>query len=781
MADSPLRSPSLHQPALPVHDAPCSPDVPPRLMPTVRSALAFPARALGRTGAAFALAASLLLAATTAFAQFGGGSAGGNRVQVELIPEVTTARPGEAFWVALRMRIAPQWHTYWQNPGDSGLPTTLAWNLPAGASAGALVYPVPHRLPVGPLMNYGYEKEVVLLAQVTLPAAFGEMMLRASAQAEWLVCKDVCIPESATVGFQLPVAPVAASPDPRFQALFAQARSALPAAVAGWTASARVADGRLQIALRLPAGSTAPAGELYFFNAAEGQVDHARAQAVTRHRDGVLLEVPLLAQPPVPIERLAGVLVAAGGFGASLPPGIVIEAPLSSALADLGPRLSGATVSTSAAPGPGVAAPSAAAPAIGLIFALLLAFAGGLILNLMPCVFPVLSIKALSMVEQGARDPRGLRRNGLAFGAGVLLSFLGLAAVLLALRASGEQIGWGFQLQSPAFVAAMAVLFTLLALNLAGVFEIGLRLASAAGNVEARAGSSGSFMNGVLAVAVAAPCTAPFMGAALGYALVQPPAAALAVFAALALGMAAPYMLLCLVPALSRMLPPPGPWMVTFKQAMVFPLLGTVAWLTWVLGLQAGINAVLGMLAGLVLIACAAWIYGRFAGPTARPAPRAVALASTALFAVAGLYAAWPGENAQPAPIAQAHTAGDSLDWQPWSAARVAELRAQGRPVFIDFTAAWCVTCQANKRLVLDTAAVTQHMSERKVATLRADWTRRDRAITEALAGYGRTGIPVYVLYLPGRAQPILLPELLTRDIVLAALDQGSAPVAAAR
>ena len=736
------------------------------------------------------LAPGALLGPATSHGQ--GLPVGQNRVQVELLPEPSTARPGEPFQAVLRMRIAPGWHTYWMNPGDSGLATALDWRLPSGVTAGPLAWPVPKRLPVGPLMNYGYENEVLLPVRLTVPAGFSDPVLQVSAQAEWLVCREVCIPESASVGFRLPVAAIAALPDPRHAALFAAARAALPGTLAAWTASATVADGRLRIALRAPDGAPVPAGEVYFFNAIEAQVAHASAQTVARHRDGLVIEVPLQAQPVAPVQRMDGLVVAAAGFGPGQPAAATIGSVLVPALPDLGPLLGTTTVAgAAAAPGAGVSSAAAGAAAAGplppagaapgLLLALLLALAGGVILNLMPCVFPVLSLKALAMVGQASVDPRGLRTSGLAFAAGVLLSFWALAGTLIALRAGGEQIGWGFQLQSPAFVAAMAMLFTLLALNLAGVFEVGARVSSLAGSLPERKGPAGSFLGGVLAVAVAAPCTAPFMGAALGYALAQPAPHALAVFGALALGMALPYLLLSFVPALARMLPRPGRWMVTFRQAMVFPLLATVAWLAWVLGLQAGVDAVFGLLGGLVLVAFAAWLYGRFGTPAASARGRWLAAAAALAFAALGAYTAWPASQEDEDRTRVPSAAADDVarDWQPWSVDRVAALRAQGRPVFIDFTAAWCVTCQANKQLVLDTGAVREAFASRTVATLRADWTRRDRAISEALAGYGRSGVPVYVLYLPGRDAPILLPELLTRDIVLSAL-AGSVPQAAA-
>jgi thiol:disulfide interchange protein/DsbC/DsbD-like thiol-disulfide interchange protein len=728
-----------------------------------------------------ALLVALLLACRVPAGAAAQGLPGGgqNRVQVELLPEPSTVRPGETFEVLLRMRLSPGWHTYWMNPGDSGLPTALQWQLPPGVTAGPLAWPVPKRLPVGPLMNYGYEGEVMLPVRLSVPAGFAAPVLEVSAQAEWLVCREVCIPESAPIAFRLPVATIASLPDPRHAAAFASVRAALPGRLEGWTIAAAVADGKLRIALRAPDGTAPPAGEVYFFNATEGQVAHAAAQVVSRHRNGLLVEVPLQPQPVTPVQRMDGLLVAAGGFGNGQPVAATIGADLSAGLPDLGPLLGTSTVAGAAGTPSGTAPAVAVAPAsglpaggAGLLLALLLAVAGGLVLNLMPCVFPVLSLKALSMVERIRSDPRGLRMDGLAFSAGVLASFWALAALLLALRAGGEQVGWGFQLQSPPFVAAMAVLFTLLALNLAGVFEIGSRVASLAGAVPARKGTSGAFLNGVLAVAVAAPCTAPFMGAALGHALAQPAPAAMAVFGALALGMALPFLLLSFMPGLARRLPRPGRWMETFRQAMAFPLLATVAWLAWVLGLQAGMDAVFGLLAGLVLVALAAWLYGRFALPTASARRRTLAAAAALAVALAGGWIAWPAplpDAGSSAPAAVSPSVGNA-DWEPWSAARVAALRAEGRPVFIDFTAAWCVTCQANKQLVLDTATVREAFAARDTALLRADWTRRDRAISEALTGYGRSGVPVYVLYLPGREAPILLPELLTREIVRAAL-----------
>jgi len=686
------------------------------------------------------------------------GETAARRVQVDLIPETLSAAPGGTLHAVLRMRIAPGWHTYWRNPGDSGLPVSLAWSLPEGVAADALQWPVPQRLPVGPLMNYGYEREARLLVSLRLPQRFAPARLAVAARAEWLVCREVCIPESGPVAFDLPVSADEPRPDPRHQALFAQARAALPAASTGWTVDASVSDPtrRLTITVQPPPG-LALSGPAYFFEGTGGLVAHADAQAWSLRRDGLRIEVPL--QPGATPSALDGVFVFEASRPADRPHALALGAPLAAQVPDLGPsRASGVT--GGAAPAGAIATPGG----LGFALALLLALLGGLALNLMPCVFPVLSIKLLSLSAEWRDDGHGARAQALAYGAGVLASFWLLAGALLALRAAGEQVGWGFQLQSPGFVSALAVLFTLIALNLAGVFEVGSRLAGLAGQAAGNTGLRGAFLNGALAVAVAAPCTAPFMGAALGYALAQSAGVALAVFGALALGMALPFVVLAWIPGLARRMPRPGPWMVAFRQAMAFPLLATVGWLAWVLGAQAGNDAVFALLCGLVAVALAAWIWGRFVQAGTGGRRRLAAGALSGLIAAGGLALAWPG-----APSAAPRPAAD-MRWEAWSEATVSRLRAEGRPVFIDFTAAWCVTCQVNKRVVLDAPEVVARFAESGVVWLRADWTLRDPEITRALQGYGRSGVPVYVLYTPGAASPRLLPELLTRQSVLGAL-----------
>jgi len=661
-------------------------------------------------------------------------------VEAELVAETATIAAGQPFTVALRLKMAPEWHTYWRNPGDSGLPTTIAWTLPPGFQASDIQWPAPKALPVGPLMNYGFENEVFLLVDMQAPAGLAtRSAVTLRAKANWLVCREVCIPESADLTLTLPVA-AAASGNTAGSMGIAATRDALPRAPEGWRTSAhRGADGRVMLALD---GAPAAAWRgATFFPHAEGKLEPADAQLLMLHERGAQLVLPPAKQPVGTFERADGVLVVLGTDGT--PRAYVVDTPIVvTAPPDLG----------------AVRGSAGGEPALGLAVALLFAFGGGLILNLMPCVFPVLSIKVLGAVRQahGARREQFL--HGLLFAAGVLATFLALAGALLALRAGGAQLGWGFQLQSPATVAALAALFFLLGLNLSGVFEFSLGATGAPRSAHPRVNA---LLGGVLAAVVASPCTAPFMGAAMGYAVTQPAAVALAIFATLALGMSLPFVILCAYPAWLKRLPKPGPWMVRFRQVLAFPLYATVVWLAWVLGTQSGVD-VLGRFAlALVALGFAAWAYG-----LAQAGAGKARIASAAGVLLA-LWLAWPATV--PAALPSDRSAAADTGWEAWSPARVAELTAAGTPVFVDFTAAWCVTCQVNKQLVLQSATVRAAFAERGVALLRADWTNRDPAIGAALAALGRTGVPVYVLHRPGAA-PQVLPELLREQIVLDAL-----------
>jgi thiol:disulfide interchange protein/DsbC/DsbD-like thiol-disulfide interchange protein len=671
-------------------------------------------------------------------------------VEAELLAESKAAAPGKPSLVGLKLRMADHWHTYWKNPGDSGLPTKIDWKLPEGWKAGEIQWPHPQKIPVGPLMNYGYEDEVLLMAEVTPPAGakLGPMDLKAS--ASWLVCREVCVPEKGDFTLAFNIADGNAPTDPRNVGHFEHAKSQLPVPLSGWKMSAGRSGTKLTLRIEPPAGVTIPAN-VFFFPDRENLIEAAAPQALTRDGNALRIEAPLVEPVPDDITTLAGVLVADKAW----PTTDNRKAVLFNAT--VGPAL-GAAAAATATP----VFPTAGTSATSIGPALVFAFIGGLFLNLMPCVFPVLGIKVLGFVEHAHGDAKALRTQGLVFALGVVISFLVLAGIMLALRAGGTQLGWGFQLQSPAFVTILAALFFVLGLNLSGVFEWGAFAQSMTSNVSAKGRYADALLAGALATLVATPCTAPFMGAAVGFTLAQPAFVSLAVFAMVAIGMAVPVTLLSFFPKLLRFLPKPGAWMETFKQVMAFPLYATVAWLAWVLGAQAGNDSVLALLAGLVAIAMAAWVWGRWGTSESFLRP-----AFTAAFAALGIYVAWPaavtaGGSAAPVTFAQGE-----LPWQAWSPEKLASLRATDTPVFVDFTASWCVTCQVNKRVALRNDGVVKAFADRGIVALKADWTRQDPRITAALTDLGRNAVPVYALYPPGGGAPALLPELLTPSAVL--------------
>lgn len=689
-----------------------------------------------------------------------------DHAEAELVAATNAVVPGQPLQAGLRIKHDLHWHTYWQVPGDSGLPTKIKWTLPEGWTADAIEWPVPKRLPVGPLMNFGYEGEVLLPVRLTPPTGLAAgQTLDLAARADWLICSDVCIPGGADLKLSLPVKD-SAGPS-KFSALFAATRQLIPRPIALDGGSAAIEDNRIRLSY-VPKGVVT---DLQFFPLQDGRLEAAAPQ-VLQQPDGKA-ELYLTASQPVAPEftALNGVLVVNGG----------------PARADVGGWAGVVTLPLVA--GPVSASVVAAAQAasityadeqvsIGLIGALIGAFIGGLILNLMPCVFPVLSLKLLSLMQHQRADKAAhahhasLRTHGLVFTAGVVVSFVLLAGLLVALRAGGAQLGWGFQLQTPWVVAALALLFFIIGLNLLGAFEFAFGGGMASSNLAQRLQSdrvSGSFWTGVLAVVVAAPCTAPFMGAALGFAATQPAPLALTVFAVLGLGMAAPYLLLTLFPALLARLPRPGAWMERFKQAMAFPMFATAAWLLWVLAQQVDANSVGLALAALVLLGMAGWALG-VAQRGARGF-RWLALGTAALAAYAVLSATGIESTGTARANASAGSKASVAGWGTWSKAENERLLISGTPVFVDFTAAWCVTCQANKRLVLNNDAVNRAFEQKGVVRLRADWTNRDEEITRELARFKRNGVPLYVLY-DSKGQVRVLPELLTEGKVLQALEQ---------
>ncbi len=660
--------------------------------------------------------------------------------------------PGEPLALGVQLVMEEGWHSYWENPGDAGEPTEIAWRLPSGFTVSEVQWPIPEKIDGGPLRSYGYSDEVVLLAEVTppddlVPGSTAEL----AATASWLICADVCLFAEEEVALSLPVrsspAMVAAPP-----AAIERARARVPVALPGWRVEAKAYANSFALSILPPVGTVADLEDAYFFPADLMVLEHAAAQPVTRDGDTFLMALQQSKYAEGTPTRLRGVLVAG--------PGRVLDADRQyRALAVDVPLEAGAVAADqSAGSGP-----------LPLLVVLLLALGGGLLLNLMPCVFPILSIKVLGFVQYGRLEAAQVRRHGLTFALGVIVSFLVLAAALLMLRAAGNQVGWGFQLQSPSFVAGMAFLFFAFGLSLLGVFELGASAPRwAAGALGNGAGYRRSFLDGALATLVATPCTAPFMGAALGAAIVMPTAIALLVFAFLGIGMALPYIVLTWVPGLMAKLPRPGPWMVTLKHALAFPMIATSIWLAWVLGNQVGVDGMALLLVGLLLLGVALWVLGRWPGVRVSGRVRIVTRIAAGLAFVMAFTAAYQGVQLPAAPASGLTTSDQQ--WQPFSAASVDALSAEGRPVFVDFTAAWCLTCQVNKRTTLGSSAVRAAFAEKGVTLMRADWTSRNDAITRALASHGRNGVPLYVLYPGGDGEPALLPEVLTESIVLSAL-----------
>ncbi|MDG2243235.1 MAG: protein-disulfide reductase DsbD family protein [Rhodospirillaceae bacterium] len=656
------------------------------------------------------------------------------RVTATLMTERPAVAPGDTIWVGLKLEIDPGWHTYWRNPGDSGLATMINWSSVPDLEAGPIQWPTPERQPYGTLMNFGYSDEVTLLARLSVAdeSQTGNVLL--SARVTWLVCADICIPEDGSFSIPItidPAAPQASTMDGAYLNSVALALpEPLPGAVsASMTPEVLTVDGDW---------GDVPSGEITFFPYATYLMDNTAPQRVTRTATGFRLTVATVPGPDQ-VETLGGLITVGAGL-------------TQRAFAfENAPMILGAAA-------PPVA--EMAATDMSLVAALLFAFLGGILLNLMPCVLPVLSMKALAVVKYG--EGGSARRDALTYTAGVLASFGVLVAVLLVLKASGDRLGWGFQLQSPGFVTILAYIMLAVGLSLSGVFNIGNALMGFGSTWIKGDGPVGSFLTGVLAAVVATPCTAPLMAPAIGYALTQPPLVVIAVFEGLALGLAAPFLLIGFMPAAARALPKPGAWMETFKQVLAFPMYGAVAWLIWVVAQQVDPMGLAATLAGIILVAFTAWMIGSSGDD--RP------VIGTGLAFAAALGAIVLAGIPQ-APNAQSAQAGNAAsNSEPYSPARLDELRARGTPVFINFTAAWCITCLVNEKAVLSNADVQAALESKGVVYLKADWTNRDPSITAALESFGRSGVPLYVLY-DAAGQPQVQPQILTPGAFIEALD----------
>ena len=652
-----------------------------------------------------------------------------DHVEASWTADVEAIAPGEPFTLGLVLAHAPHWHTYWKNPGDSGLATTIQWDLPNGFRAGEWSWPIPRWLSMQGQVIFGYEGTVILPVTVTPPPdlAIGQPV-RVGGRIDWLECADVCIPAGGDLFITLPVEKAARPAAPPVLERIAKARAAAPAPAGFAVGAERAGDGFRFTFDRAPVAGASH----QFFPADEYLFDLSDGIPVTGDGDRLVATAAIQSWVEEIPETLSGLLVITKNgdreaFSFVVKPGA-------------------APVATSSS------------PSLSLPAALFGALLGGMILNLMPCVFPVISLKILGFVSLAGSEPRKVWIHGLVFSAGVLVSFWVLGGVLLLVKASAPSVGWGFQLKEPGFVVAVCLLFLLLSLNLFGVFELGTFLTTFGASGGDREGMVGTFLSGVLATIVATPCTAPFMGAAIGLALAASAAVAMAVFTAVGVGMCLPYLVLSRFPRWLNALPKPGPWMDTFKQAMGFLLLAFALFLVWVFAGLRDVDGLARLLVGMLLCGLAAWVYGRW-GTVAR-ATRTRWMASVAAVVLViggGVYAAAP-PPASP--------------WVPYSAELVQRLEANGEPYFIDFTATWCVTCQANKRLALNTRSVQARFREKQVTLIKADWTKQEEPITSALAAFGRRGVPLYVLHAGGPdAEATILPEVLSPDLVMDALD----------
>ncbi len=676
--------------------------------------------AFGRTGTFFLHVFFLLPMLLGAVGSGARAQESVSAVKASLLSSQTAAVPGNPLEVGVLLEMAPGWHTYWTYAGDAGLATRIDWSLPAGFSAGPIAWPAPEAvLEPGDILTYSYHGKVLLLTTIAVPSdAAGEVKLRA--KVSWLACKEMCVPGSAEVALTLPVAP---SSEPANPELFAESRARLPSDSAPPYALHWSQDGKfLQLKIDgLPAGARAA---IFPLPGKEQAVGHPQAVSADTLR-----------------------IEASGPFRGVLTVGE-------------GTERKSWFVSSTAAPAAAVPAGNPASP--GLWLALLYGFIGGLILNLMPCVLPVISLKIFGFIRQAGEDPRKILAHGLAFMGGIFAWFLALGLLVVALKSGGSEVTWAFQFQNPWFNIAIGSLVFVFALNLFGVFEVVLpgRASTALESAGSTGGLGGSFFQGVFATLLATPCTAPFLGTALGFAFSQPAPVILSMFASVASGMALPYLLLTANPGWMKFLPRPGAWMERFKQLMGFPLLATLVWILSILGGQRGLDGVISFAAFLLCLALACWLYGSFCGPLSSLRSRGAAIALAVAFAVGGGWY-FLGETKSAIP------------WVPFTANAVADARAVNRPAFVDFTADWCITCKFNERTAIDTPGVRRLLAEKRVVPIRADWTNANPEITAALKKFGRVGVPFYVIYpADSAADPIVLPELLTEQILIDALNK---------
>lgn len=675
---------------------------------------------------------------------------------VELISETSVVVPGETFHLAVKFDLEPHWHIYWKNAGASGLAPEFTWTLPEGFEVGGVQWPAPERISLEGLVSYGYEGTVTFIVPVTAPEDLGASAdLPIQLEIFYLICKEMCLPGDASLKLRLTAGEAI---QPANREIFEAARASQPQADSSFELVPVSMDEKT---LTVEVKGTDLPEALYFYAAGEGLVDPNVEQGYSVV-DGVgrlslTLDFGYLEGEPVELE---GVLRSPeASWHVSIPPLIRAEETVEVAQPET-------TDEMQASPGL-----EQRLLDFGLVGWLLLAFVGGLILNVMPCVLPVLSLKVFSLLNHSGQSRGHALGHGIAYTLGVVFSFLVLAGVLFGLRALGESIGWGFQLQNPGFVLVLGLVFFLFGLNLLGVFEIGSGLVGADAKVAGRKDFIGSFGVGVLAAVVGAPCVGPFVGGVSGVALQANTIQGLLIFATLGLGMASPFMVLAIFPKLVAYLPKPGPWMETFKHSMGFLLMAALIFLVYLLGQLAGTTAITTMLIVLLLASVAAWVYGRWATPVKSAKSKGIArLVTLALLLVSGIWGLKSVSAAYDNYVDGAAAVAEGEPWAPWNSEAVESALAEGKPVFVDFTATWCLICQVNKKAALRTEATSELFEEAGIVSLSADWTRYDDAITKELEKFGRSGVPLYLLYSPD-GEVSVLPQNLTNGIIREAVE----------
>jgi len=674
-------------------------------------------------------------------------------VKPELVANTSAVVAGKPFTVGLLLRMAPHWHTYWKFSGDAGLPTEIKWKLPPDWKVGDIQWPIPLKTnDPGDIQTYGYQDEVLLMQEITPPASVAGATVKLSAQADWLVCEKICIPGSATLQLELPTS---TSSEPKNTDLFARYRRLLPQDWPdGKIASSNWSRSGSDLLLKVTSHKLASYPAVDFYPLPQGNTVVGHPSVESHKADDTTFRIPIES----PEKNLTSM------------PGLVVFSQ----------QPNGNDRASWQLTTPGIPSAISSAPPRGfLAFQLFLGFLGGLVLNLMPCVLPVISLKIFGFIKQAGQSRQKILRSGIAFVGGIFAWFIALALLLIVLKGAGRDVTWGgFQFTNAYFVFGLSVVVLVFALNLFGVFEISLpqRLTQGLLATSDRRDDLGSFFQGIFATVLATPCSAPFLGTALGFAFSQSPVVIFSMFVAIAAGMSAPYLLLSAQPAWLRFLPKPGPWMVHLKQFMGFLLLATLLFLLYVVGAQRGLEGAIWASCFLLVVALVCWMKGAFVLPTMTVAKRSSVFSLMFLLVLAsGAYFIGDKFRGATPDIAQIGTAGD---WQPFTPERLQAELSQGHSVFVDFTAAWCLTCKFNEKAVLEAAPVRDAFQRHGTVKLKADWTNGDPVITKLLQQFGRPGVPLYVLY-PGKSQePIVFPELLTKSILLDKLETISTTIA---